>query len=197
MNEIWREKYPNCASRGVTFRGKFHSKSLYSVKKRLWDSRSTPTLVSVSFFSRGQKVSKIVNIGVMRKDRAAQQRLFSGTILIGLTQPFIAYGYKYIFLLLFLFYPFVVPNTPRNVDWQLCSRRLLYNISKKNSFNFLNAFNFSCRQQGGHQQLKEELCRLLLRLLTHLGNIWIILILKLLRHLHMARVIMEILLKSK
>jgi hypothetical protein len=43
----------------------------------------------------------------MRKDRAAQQRLFSGTILRGLTQPLNAYGYKY--LLLLLFYPFVVP----------------------------------------------------------------------------------------
>jgi hypothetical protein len=29
---------------GVTFRAKFHSKSLYSVEKRLWESRSTPTL---------------------------------------------------------------------------------------------------------------------------------------------------------
>jgi hypothetical protein len=43
----------------------------------------------------------------MRKDRAAQQRLFSGTILRGLTQPLNAYGYKYFSLL--LFYPFVVP----------------------------------------------------------------------------------------
>jgi hypothetical protein len=45
----------------------------------------------------------------MRKDRAAQQRLFSGTILRGLTQPLNAYGYKYVSLLLLLFYPFVVP----------------------------------------------------------------------------------------
>jgi hypothetical protein len=45
----------------------------------------------------------------MRKDWAAQQRLFSGTILSGLSQPLIAYGYKYLSLLLFLFYPFVVP----------------------------------------------------------------------------------------
>jgi hypothetical protein len=43
----------------------------------------------------------------MRKDQAAQQRLFSGTILRGLTQPLNAYGYKYFSLL--LFYPFVVP----------------------------------------------------------------------------------------
>jgi hypothetical protein len=35
----------------------------------------------------------------MRKDRAAQQRLFSGTILRGLTQPLNAYGYKYFSLL--------------------------------------------------------------------------------------------------
>jgi hypothetical protein len=42
---------------------------------------------------------------VMRKDRAAQQRLFSGTILIALQR----YGYKYFSLLLLLFYPFVVP----------------------------------------------------------------------------------------
>jgi hypothetical protein len=54
-------------------------------------------------------VSKKVNIGVMRKDRAAQQRLFSGTILRGLTPPLNAYGYKYYSLLLLLFYPFVVP----------------------------------------------------------------------------------------
>jgi hypothetical protein len=45
----------------------------------------------------------------MRKDRAAQQKLFSGTILRGLTQPLNAYGYKYISLLMLLFYPFVVP----------------------------------------------------------------------------------------
>jgi hypothetical protein len=31
----------------------------------------------------------------MRKDQAAQQRLFSGTILRGLTQPLNTYGYKY------------------------------------------------------------------------------------------------------
>jgi hypothetical protein len=45
----------------------------------------------------------------MRKDRAAQQRLFSGTILRGLMQPLNAYGYKYFSLLSLLFYPFVVP----------------------------------------------------------------------------------------
>jgi hypothetical protein len=46
----------------------------------------------------------------MRKDRAAQQILSSGTILRGLTQPLNAYGYKYFsLLLLLLFYPFVVP----------------------------------------------------------------------------------------
>jgi hypothetical protein len=45
----------------------------------------------------------------MRKDRAAQQRLFSRTILIGLTQPLNAYRYKYFSLLLLLFYQFVVP----------------------------------------------------------------------------------------
>jgi hypothetical protein len=52
-------------------------------------------LESVRFFLGGKKCRKIVNIGVMRKDRAAQQRLFSGTILRGLTQPLNAYGYKY------------------------------------------------------------------------------------------------------
>jgi hypothetical protein len=36
------------------------------------------------FFLGGKKCQKIVNNGVMRKDRAAQQRLFSGTILSGL-----------------------------------------------------------------------------------------------------------------
>jgi hypothetical protein len=41
----------------------------------------------------------------MRKDRAAQQRLFSGTILRGLTQPLNAYRYKYFPFLLLLYYP--------------------------------------------------------------------------------------------
>jgi hypothetical protein len=45
----------------------------------------------------------------MRKDRAAQQILFNGTILRGPTQPLNAYGYKYFCLLLLLVYPFVVP----------------------------------------------------------------------------------------
>jgi hypothetical protein len=47
------------------------------------------------FWPGGKKCQKIVNIGVMRKDRAAQQRLFRGTILRGITQPLNAYGYKY------------------------------------------------------------------------------------------------------
>jgi hypothetical protein len=38
---------------------------------------------SVRFFLGGKKCQEIVNIRVMRKDRAAQQRLFSGTILRG------------------------------------------------------------------------------------------------------------------
>jgi hypothetical protein len=66
-------------------------------------------LESVSFFLGGKKCQKIVNIGAMRKDRAAQQRLFSGTILRGLTQPLNTYGCNYLSLLLLLFYPFVVP----------------------------------------------------------------------------------------
>jgi hypothetical protein len=43
------------------------------------------------------------------KGPSSKQRLFSGTILRGLTQPLNAYGYKYFSLLLLLFYPFVVP----------------------------------------------------------------------------------------
>jgi hypothetical protein len=66
-------------------------------------------LESVSSFLGGKKCQKIVNIGVMRMDQAAQQRLFRGTILRGLTQPLNAYGYKYFSLLFLLFYPFVVP----------------------------------------------------------------------------------------
>jgi hypothetical protein len=66
-------------------------------------------LESFSFLLGGKKCRKIVNIGVMRKDEAAQQRLFCGTILRGLTQPLNAYGYNYLSLLLLLFYPFVVP----------------------------------------------------------------------------------------
>jgi hypothetical protein len=50
---------------------------------------------SVSIFLGGKKCQKIVNIGVKRKDQAAQQRLFSGTILRGLMQPLNAYGYNY------------------------------------------------------------------------------------------------------
>jgi hypothetical protein len=60
-----------------------------------WFGSPLKVLESVSFFLGGKKCQKIVNIGVMRKDRAAQQRLFSGTILRGLTQPLNAYGYKY------------------------------------------------------------------------------------------------------
>jgi hypothetical protein len=71
---------------------------------------SLKVLESISFFLGGKKCQKIVNIGVMRKDRAVQQRLFSGTILRGRTQPLNAYGYKYFSLLLLLFYPFVVPD---------------------------------------------------------------------------------------
>jgi hypothetical protein len=63
---------------------------------------------TISLFT---KHSTLVNIGVMRKDRAAQQRLFSGSILRALTQPLKAYGYIQIYfsLLLLLFYLFVVP----------------------------------------------------------------------------------------
>jgi hypothetical protein len=46
LNEIWREKKPNCASRESRFAPNF-IQNLYTVlKKRLWESRSTPTLVS-------------------------------------------------------------------------------------------------------------------------------------------------------
>jgi hypothetical protein len=45
LNEIWREKKPNCASRGSRFAPNF-IQNLYTVlKKRLWESRSTPILV--------------------------------------------------------------------------------------------------------------------------------------------------------
>jgi hypothetical protein len=44
LNEICREKSPNCASRGSRFAANF-IQNLYTVlKKRLWESRSTPTL---------------------------------------------------------------------------------------------------------------------------------------------------------
>jgi hypothetical protein len=49
LNEIWREKKPNCASRGSRFAPNF-IQNLYAVlKKRLWESRSTPTLDPPSF----------------------------------------------------------------------------------------------------------------------------------------------------
>jgi hypothetical protein len=41
---VLKVAHSNTYSRGVTFRAKFHSKSLYSVEKRFWESRSTPTL---------------------------------------------------------------------------------------------------------------------------------------------------------
>jgi hypothetical protein len=45
LNDICREKKPNCASRGSRFAANF-IQNLYTVlKKRLWESRSTPTLV--------------------------------------------------------------------------------------------------------------------------------------------------------
>jgi hypothetical protein len=80
-----------------------------SFKFSICISRSIPTLESVSFFLGGKKCQKIVNIEAMRKDQAAQQRLSSGTILRGLTQPLNAYGYKSFSLVLLWFYPFVVP----------------------------------------------------------------------------------------
>jgi hypothetical protein len=84
-------------------------KTLYFLK---WSAILRTIIVSKGvriclFFLGGKKYQKIVNIGVMRKDRAAQQRLFRGTILRGLTQPLNAYGCKYFSLL--LSYPLVVP----------------------------------------------------------------------------------------
>jgi hypothetical protein len=73
----------------------------------------------VSFFLGGKKCQKIVNIGVMRKDRARRPAGWINciwTTYLGfyhncstLKQPLNAYGYKYFSLLLLLFYPFVVP----------------------------------------------------------------------------------------
>jgi hypothetical protein len=60
----------------------------------------------------------------MRKDPAAQQILFSGTILRGLMQPLNAYGYKYFSLL--LFFPFVVPT---DISQQAKSDGLTYSDS--------------------------------------------------------------------
>jgi hypothetical protein len=70
----------------------------------------------------------------MRNERAAQQRLFSGTILRGLTQPLIAYGYKYFYLLLLLFYPFVVPADLSQQAKSAAADGLTYSdsIDKKN-----------------------------------------------------------------
>jgi hypothetical protein len=69
----------------------------------------------------------------MRQDRAAQQRLFSGTILRGLTQPLNAYGYKYLslflLLLLLLFYPFVVPADPSQQAKSAAADGLTYSDS--------------------------------------------------------------------
>jgi hypothetical protein len=53
----------------------------------------------------------------MRKDRAAQQRLFSGTILRGLTQPLNAYGYK-----IFLFFIVIVLPICIEVPADLCQQ---------------------------------------------------------------------------
>jgi Ca2+/H+ antiporter len=59
--------------------------------------------------------------------QAAQQRLFSGTILRGLTQPLNAYGYKYLSLLLLLFYSFVIPA---DLSQQTKSAILSVDVSK-------------------------------------------------------------------
>jgi hypothetical protein len=63
---------------------------LWKLTKRIGLATQLKVLESASFFLGSKKCQKIVNIGaittdVMRKDRAAQQRLFSGTILRGLT----------------------------------------------------------------------------------------------------------------
>jgi hypothetical protein len=81
--------------------------------------------------------------GVMRKDRAAQQRFFSGTFLRRLTQPLNAYGYKYLSLLLLLFYPFVVPADPSQQAKSAAADGLTYSdsidkkqcVSKSSSFS--------------------------------------------------------------
>jgi hypothetical protein len=65
----------------------------------------------------------------MRKDRAAQQSLFSGTILRGLTQPLNANVYKYFSFLLLLFYPFVVPAVLSQQAKSAAADRLLYSDS--------------------------------------------------------------------
>jgi hypothetical protein len=54
---------------------------------------------SASFFLEGKKCTKIVNIKLMKKDRAAQQRLFRRTIMRGLTQPLNVYGFKYVIVI--------------------------------------------------------------------------------------------------
>jgi hypothetical protein len=50
------------------FRAKFHSKSLYSVEKRLWESRSTPTL-DVVFFEKNSKFFEILFFQNFSKNR--------------------------------------------------------------------------------------------------------------------------------
>jgi hypothetical protein len=74
----------------------------------------------------------------MRKDGAAQQILFSGTILRGLTQPLNAYGYKYFSLLFLLFYPFEVPADLSQQAKSAAADGLTYSdsIDKKNLSTF-------------------------------------------------------------
>jgi hypothetical protein len=80
----------------------------------------------------------------MRKDGAAQQRLFSGTILRGLSQPLNAYGYKYFSLLLLLFYPFVVPADLSQQAKSAAAEGLTYSDSIVDSIdkNHLNLSTF-------------------------------------------------------
>jgi hypothetical protein len=67
-------------------------------------------LESVSFFLGGKKCKKNSKHWSNEKGPSSITKIVkSGTILRGLTQPLNANGYKYLSLLLLLFYPFVVP----------------------------------------------------------------------------------------
>jgi hypothetical protein len=52
LNEIWREKKPNCASRGSRFAPNFIQNFYTVLKIRLWESRSTPILVPKNIYSK-------------------------------------------------------------------------------------------------------------------------------------------------
>jgi hypothetical protein len=106
-------------------------------------------LESVSFFLGGKKCPKIVNIGVMRKDQAAQQRLFSGTILRGLTQPLNAYGYKYFSFVIVIVLPICSTCWSfSTIKISHCWRPNIFTLNWQKSEEYLNLSTFGTLEKN-------------------------------------------------